>query len=403
MSDEIKVSVVEFGDRANYQLQWIDPLTGRKKTKSSGVKRTGLQKDRDKALAKAGQLEAELRDGRYAGPSKTIWRDFTDRYVREALHGAAESTRDKVSTVFALIEEHYLPTPKRVRDLTAEGISRWAAELGKPRPLTPEQREKGWKPRKPRSPATIACYLRHLKAALRWAAEMKFIREAPRIREPKHDDGAKGRALLVEEYERMLMAVPKVIKTPEAVPIWRRFLEGLWWSGLRIGEALALSWDTIEPVAVVMLPGYRPALQFKPRGQKARRAELVPCAPEFAKMLEEIPEGERSGRVFDVRAKSRRRASDTVSAIGRAAGVVVNEEGKAASAHDFRRSFGTRWAKRIMPAQLKVLMRHKNISTTLKYYITQDAEDVAEDLWAAYERATSNSAGNTTPKTREKI
>ena len=64
--------------------------------------------------------------------------------------------------------------------------------------------------------------------------------------------------------------------------------------------------------------------------------------------------------------------------------MIVNEErGKPASAHDYRRAFGTRWAKRVMPPQLKRLMRHKDINTTLKYYIDEDVEDLAEDLWAA--------------------
>ena len=49
MTDRIKVSVVEFADRRHYQLQWLDPVTGRKKTQSSGVERTGRKKERDLA------------------------------------------------------------------------------------------------------------------------------------------------------------------------------------------------------------------------------------------------------------------------------------------------------------------------------------------------------------------
>jgi integrase len=87
-----------------------------------------------------------------------------------------------------------------------------------------------------------------------------------------------------------------------------------------------------------------------------------------------------------------------VSAIGRKAGVIVDEDtGKPASSHDYRRAFGTRWSKRVMPAVLRRLMRHKDIDTTLKYYIDQDVEDIAADLWAAYKKSsTSNTHGNTT-------
>jgi integrase len=80
-----------------------------------------------------------------------------------------------------------------------------------------------------------------------------------------------------------------------------------------------------------------------------------------------------------------KRISRTISAIGRKAGVVVNKAaGKYASAHDLRRSFGTCWASRVKPATLRLLMRHKSIETTLKYYVDQDADDVADELWKAH-------------------
>jgi integrase len=56
-------------------------------------------------------------------------------------------------------------------------------------------------------------------------------------------------------------------------------------------------------------------------------------------------------------------------------------------AHDLRRRFGTRWARRVMPATLQLMMRHKSIETTMKYYVGQDADDVADELWAGYEKA----------------
>jgi integrase len=71
-----------------------------------------------------------------------------------------------------------------------------------------------------------------------------------------------------------------------------------------------------------------------------------------------------------------------VSAIGEKAGVVVNKpDGKFASAHDLRRAFGTRWASRVKPATLQLLMRHESIETTLKYYVAQNADDIATELW----------------------
>jgi integrase len=68
-------------------------------------------------------------------------------------------------------------------------------------------------------------------------------------------------------------------------------------------------------------------------------------------------------------------------------------EGKFASAHDLRRSFGTRWAPRLKPATLQLLMRHKSIETTMKYYVCQDSDDVADELWAEYEASHRGKAG----------
>ena len=75
--------------------------------------------------------------------------------------------------------------------------------------------------------------------------------------------------------------------------------------------------------------------------------------------------------------------------------VNTNAAGKVkyASAHDLRRSFGTRWSKRIMPQVLMQLMRHESINTTVKYYVDSDAQDTAELLYATV----INNSRNTTP------
>ena len=53
------------------------------------------------------------------------------------------------------------------------------------------------------------------------------------------------------------------------------------------------------------------------------------------------------------------------------------------AAHDLRRSFGTRWATRLTPIELKELMRHKSIETTLKYYVQIVAEKLGKKLQQA--------------------
>jgi integrase len=87
-----------------------------------------------------------------------------------------------------------------------------------------------------------------------------------------------------------------------------------------------------------------------------------------------------------------------VSRIGKKAGVRVYvdpkdpQRVKYASAHDLRRAFGERWAARIMPAQLKELMRHESIETTLRYYVGTNAERTADACWDAFQKSAGGAA-----------
>lgn len=140
--------------------------------------------------------------------------------------------------------------------------------------------------------------------------------------------------------------------------------------------------------------------------EKGKRDRLLPMAPEFADLLGEVPAARRVGRIFQPEARrsvgptpQRHRIGETIAAIGRAAKIVVDtdpktgEPTKYASAHDLRRSFGVRWAKRIMPAVLQKLMRHASIQTTMQYYVSLEAEDTADVLWDAL----GNTLGNSGP------
>lgn len=413
MADEIKVRVVEFGDRAHYQLQWRDPLTGLKRTKSSGVERTGRKRERTEAERKAAQLEADLREGRYAEPSKITWEVFRDRYDAEVLPGLAPTTRKKVDAVFNLLEAELFP--KRLRDLTAARLSH----------LQKRMREMG------RTEATVKGHFAHLQAALNWAVRMGMLVKVPTIEKPKRARQQKvmrGRPVTTEEFERMLARVPGVLTgkpnrqrkrpklpTPEAVASWVHYLKGLWLSGLRLAESLELSWDDPRKLCVD-LDARRPMLRIPAALEKGNRDRLLPMAPEFAEFLQTTPEGERTGYVFNPAPRRPERsarlaelqAGRIVSAIGEAAGVVVDrrekldpntggtrEVVKYASAHDFRRSFGERWARRVMPQVLMELMRHESIETTLRFYVGRNAESTADVLWEAHERAGSNTFGNT--------
>lgn len=386
--NEIRVSVIRFGDRKALQLQYVDPITQKKKTKSAQTS------DYKEAVKAAGKWEDELRQGRYKPAVKLTWEDFCQRYDDEFLSGKAAKTAQKSRCVRATVEK--ILSPKRVADLTPERLSYFAAEL----------RRRGC------TENTISGYLAHLRSMLAWAVKMKLLHEVPEISMPSRTSGAKGRAISGEEFDRILAKASAVFGT-EAAPSFERYLRGLWWSGLRLGESLELYWDRDDRLCVD-LTGRRPVIRIPAELEKGNQDRDLPMAPEFQQFLLETPEAERTGRVFKLyrRAHEGERLTDDricrlISEMGEKAGVKVwthptTGKVKYASAHDFRRSFGFRWAQRVMPAQLMEMMRHESIDTTMQFYVGRNAQATADVIWAAYEKATSNTSGNTSPETPAK-
>ncbi|MGD9632725.1 MAG: tyrosine-type recombinase/integrase [Pirellulales bacterium] len=374
MESEIKVHVVRYPNRPNLVMRYVDPITCKQVTKTAG---TPNAREASKAAA---VWEAELRAGSYAKPSRMAWDAFRDYYEANVLPGLSDNTSKAYATTLNAFEKHCKPT--KLADVTTQRLTYFVRVL--------REAEK--------SEATIARHLRHLKAPLRWAHREGLLPVLPTFTMPKRVKGAKvmrGRPITLEEFERMLTAVPVVVENA-AAPSWEFYLRGLWDSGLRLTESLSLRWDD-EPGAIVAdFTGKRPMLRIPAEAQKANRDELLPMTPEFAALLLTVPEAHRRGRVFKLIARdgsqfhaTKNLVSKMVSTFGAKAGVVVDERElkdkivrKFASAHDLRRAFGQRWSGKVMPSVLRRLMRHASIQTTMAYYVGNDAEATADAIWA---------------------
>jgi integrase len=390
MGDEIAVKVNSYGPGRPLSLVYFDPISGKKKAKSSGTT------DWREAERLAGELEKELRVGRYTPPSKLTWAEFRKRYESEKLSALSPKTAISFKTAANHLER--VLNPDRLVKLTAQTMSHFQAKL----------REEGM------GEVSIGTYFRSLRAALSWGADQGLLPAVPKMAIPR-PGGAKGRSLTGEEFDRMVEVVPKL--RPHDTSAWVRYLRGLYLGGLRLEESLILSWDEDAPFAID-LTGRRPAFRIAAAAQKSRRDERLPMTEDFYRLLMETPEAERIGKVFKLDGL-RTRAPITaqkvcciLSKIGKKAGVVVATKEKQrrvdgklspvtvrkfASAHDLRRSFGTRWAKRVMPAVLQRLMRHAEITTTMKYYVTMDADAVADEVWGRKWEA-GNTFGNNSPE-----
>lgn len=357
-------------------LRWKDPITRRWKHCSSGTA------SRTEAIRAAAKKETELEADH--GPAGEItWERFRLRYESEYLATLAPSTRKKAATSLQYLER--VLKPDRLMDISTSSLSSMFERM----------RTTAKKQGKLLSESTIAGYARQISAALGWAVEMELLTKVPKL--PRmhryRKEGAKGRAITEDEFRKILDATPTVKHVGEnRSASWLHLLQGLWWSGLRLEESLNLHWTDPRHIRVDM-SGHRPLLLIRAEGEKGYSDREYPVSPEFAKFLGQTPIQDRTGFVFNPIPYSNRgkrislvTLGRTISAIGEAADVKSRDDSgeiKFASAHDFRRAFGFRWAQRVMPAVLKELMRHASIDTTMKYYVTANAQATADVLWSA--------------------
>lgn len=377
----ITVRLMKRRGRKYWECQWIDPLTERLRTLST---RTARKRDAERF---AGKLQSDLNEGKYSKIVKTPWAHVADKYESDVLAGKATGTLQKWLSTRHKVEAYL--NPVSAASVTADRIGE----------LTRKLRETKI------AEASIKSYLAMLRAMLRWAAKVQLIPTAPHVEMPTRTGGSKGRPISESEFKRMLDVVPKTVGNENAEQ-WKFLLRFLWTSGLRLGEALNTTWGT-GPIAVIMAGDF-PRLCIEALADKSGKPRLLPLAPEAAELLAGIPEEKRVGRLLRlpmlytpdlVRMDS---VSKVVSQIGQDAGVIVakSPDGavKYASAHDLRRSFGARWASRVLPQQLQEMMRHRSISTTLLFYVGDQAAAIESAMYSAVAKI-ANTSANTSGET----
>lgn len=409
----IRVTLINPSSRRYYLAQWDDPVTGRTKTRST---RETVRRDAERFAAR---LEDELNAGDYAPSAAMTWAAFRVRYTNDVSATKRIKTQKKTNSTFVAIEREL--NPKMLASLADPNvISSFATKLR----TKPIERPKSKKPKKSknnkaetpappptyRTLATVDGHLREVRKLLRWAQKMSMIKSVPHIEFPDFDQEMKGRPLTEEEYDRFMLKMPKHIHI-DVLENWKFYLKGLWLSGLRLEESERFHW-TNDKWLTPDFSHRRPMFRIQAASDKGKQYRLLPMTPDFAEFLAAVPNSERHGFVFkpltmppgpaSVRQRPNHRPTPNhigriISDIGKTAGIRVNET-KFASAHDFRRAFGYRWAKVVLPVVLQELMRHADFKTTQKYYVGQMAEDAADEVYRALARRNGNTFGNTSPE-----
>src|SRR5262245_43587325 len=185
MADKrITVWVQRFADRASLMLQWTDPDTGKRKSKSAGTA------DPEVAETARADLEYELNNGLHKETARMSWEKFRELFEAEYLPGAKPGTRACYKALFDHFEA--LCRPSRLSGITERTLSAFLAGLRQARGH-----------RGTMQPSSIRMKLRYLHAALAWAVEQKMmpaVPKFPQVKVPKK----KPEPVPAESFERLL-------------------------------------------------------------------------------------------------------------------------------------------------------------------------------------------------------
>jgi integrase len=356
----VTVWVQRFKDRPTLMLQWLDPDTGKRKSKSAETA------DPREAEAKRVDLEADLNAGRYAEASRMSWEGFRELFEQEYVAPLRENTR--LNYGYALDHFEALCQPRRLGGITARTLSAFVAGL---------RNLPGKKPGQKMAPASVRVRLEFLRTALHWAREQGLLATLPRF--PKVDvPETKPRPIPAESFERLLE------RSPDHQT--RAYLLCGWLAGLRLREGFLLEWDETDEAPYVDLP--RDRIVLPARFAKGKRDQWVPLDPVLREALAALP---RLGkRVFHFTTRQGRPVClktmpGRIIRLARRAGVKL-------TMHTLRKGFGCRYAGKVPAQVLQKLMRHANIKTTMDYYANVD--DAVMEAVLGSQRNTSR---NSTP------
>src|SRR5262245_35167569 len=117
----VTVWVQRFNDRKHLVLQWLDPVTGKRRSRSAG---TADERKADQARA---DKEYELNNGLHAEPSKLTWEVFRELFEDEFLPSRRPGTQKLYRETLDAFEA--VCKPKRLGQVNERMASAFAAGL----------------------------------------------------------------------------------------------------------------------------------------------------------------------------------------------------------------------------------------------------------------------------------
>lgn len=339
-------------------LQWIDPDTNKRKSKSAGT-----ADEREAAQARA-DLEYELNKGLHKEASRMTWEKFRGLFEAKYVANLRQQTRRNYADTFNLFEE--LCHPAGLRSITERTVSRFASAM----------RQRPTRGRIGMMLSSVHVRLEFLHTALAWAVEPKILPACPKfptIKVPRK----RPQPVPAESFEKLLE------KATDAQT--QAYLLAGWLGGLRLREALALDWEPTNEAPRVDLS--RDRIIFSAECVKAVEDQWVPFDPILREAMEALPHhGRKAFRFIS------RKTGEPVCAEGMSQRIIklAKLAGVKLSMHSLRKGFGCHYAGKVPAQVLQRLMRHANIGTTMGFYANVDAA-VEEAVLGAKRNTSRNS------------
>jgi len=196
---------------------------------------------------------------------------------------------------------------------------------------------------------TIALHTKNLVTFFNWLRKEKFVSDNPFSK--SKEDTPTVEIIPVDTFNQILTKV-----TNHELQILYRFLL---LTGLRIGEALALTWDDVN-----MEEGL-----LSVNNAKGNRKDQIPLLDQVADLLNGIRS--KHVRIF-------RYAYQYVLRVWTAA--CMDATGRKYRLHSIRKTCATILSQTVSPFTLQRYLRHSDIKVTLKYYVHSDLSRIREEV-----------------------
>lgn len=361
MSATIKVRIVHT-KRDGYILKWCYRNGTPGQTQCLGSTQRAREASRKRK-------ERELNDQ----TRSTTWAGFYDDYKSLHLGDLSKSHLDKSN----MMERRLVSAAKRL------GIAELMCSDVCPKLMMKVEAEML---RSDVERSTINSNLGTLWAIVTWGQDRGMV---PDFRRPRKRRGksakqqsrrSKGRALTGEEFDRLILAIPKACKTAEDPVGFIAATHAAKFLGMRKSECWLFSWEPMEGTHYpVRLGRSNPAIVFSSE-QKSGEESEVPITPEADAWLRALP---RTETPWVCRTKGSKgwhntpdRLGRVVADAGRLAGIVVKRiakkngeiKTKNASLHDMRRTYAKQMMQFLDVADTTKMTRHADASVLLDFY-----------------------------------